>query len=152
MDEKTHELDQGMNSLNGEGDKEGAEMTYEGARQEVEAWLDEKKVSPTKRQNFDDHIDTLATAVLDGWLSRNKDGQFVQTLKFPVGEVKELTYKKRLQKKELKPYIKGVKQGDADGRMTAYICALTHQVSGIIDGLDSEDQEISNSIAVFFVS
>ena len=83
-----------------------------------------------------------------------KSNVITHNLNFPIGdgdEVKKLEYRPRLNDRLLEPYLKGVKASDSDGRLTAYICALTQKASGIIKNIDSVDKKISIAIAVFFL-
>ena len=125
------------------------------AELEIEAWLDHKKVKSKKRESLSDNIEALVEAVEEGVLSFDEDsGELVQRLEHPVGEngyLKELRYKPRLKVGQVHRHLKGLDSGDLDGRMKAYICAITNQSSELIGGMDSDDYGIPNSIVVFFL-
>jgi hypothetical protein len=123
------------------------------AKKEVEKWLDFKKVSSRKREEYKAYIEALTYAVQDGDLILNEDNSFTQVLKFPLGDgsVKELTYKPRVTVSELRDATKGLAAGDAEGRLAAYCAALTNQPKGVFYGLDSEDNGIAQAIAIFFI-
>lgn len=129
-------------------------VTREQATLEVNSWLDKKKVYESTRESQKDSIELLIEAMVNGDLKLDPDFNFIHKLLVPEvlnGEVAELKYKLRLNDKMLKPYMNGVKSSDADGRLTAYISALTGQVKGILEGLDTADKKIALSIAVFFL-
>lgn len=129
-------------------------INVETAQQDVERWLDFKKIGSAKRQSMKDSIENLVDGIRDGILAINEKCEIQQTLKFPLGEdesVKTLTFKPRLSIKEVKPYLKEIKGSDVDGRLSAYVAALTSTSKDIIEKMDSEDSGVSNSIAVFFL-
>jgi len=132
-----------------------SKVSKEVALKEVNKWLDYKKVDETKRSESSDAIEAIAKCIEAGHLSySSKDNTFVQTLKWPIGadsSIKELTYKARLSMNDVHVRTKNVKSGDAHGLITAYICALTEQNSGLIGGLDTEDNRVAQSIATFFL-
>lgn len=133
-----------------EGNKVGREV----AEKEIESWLDFKKVNEKKREAYKDNIDTLIDAVADGTLTLNDDKTFVQKLRFPIGEgdsIKTLSYKPRLKVSTVHVCLQGVKSTDADGRVCAYVSALTGTDRNIIKALDTEDYSVGQAIAIFFL-
>jgi hypothetical protein len=124
------------------------------AKQEVESWLDHKKVGPKKREINQGSIDTMVEAICEGYLELKDDKKFVQKLKFPTtGEIsiEELTFAARINMVAVSPKMEGVKNGDVDGRLMAYISALTTKPKDLIKRLDSEDLSLAQSIAIFFL-
>lgn len=130
-------------------------VTREQATIEVNSWLDKKKVYESTRESQKDSIDLLIEAMVSGDLTLNQDtNEFKHKLLFPENtsnEIVDLTYKSRLNDKMLKPYLNGVSPKDAEGRLTAYVSALTTQPKGLLEGLDTADKKIMLSIAVFFL-
>lgn len=127
-------------------------VSIEKATQEVEGWLDKKKVYPSVRESQKDSIDLLIEAIMQGDLTLDeKSGEFVHKLQFPLPELTELRYKARLNDKMLRPHLQGVKASDADGRFLALAAALTSQPKAVLEGLDSSDKKIMMSIGVFFL-
>jgi hypothetical protein len=128
-------------------------VSKEIAIQDVNRWLDYKRVRASKREDYKQHIDSLVAAIQDGLLTVEEDHTITQHLLFEIGEggTKELKFKPRLTQEQLNPYISKLASGSADERLRAYICALTGQAVGIISKLDTEDNTISQSIAVFFL-
>lgn len=132
-----------------------AKIALDIATEEVLGWLKYKKISETQIDSNDDSVEELAAAISEGVLKLDeKSKELKHTLKFPVGEeikITELTYRPRLNDSIISPHMKGVKPNDADGRLNAYICALTGEARGIIRKLDTVDKKISLAIAVFFL-
>ena len=129
-------------------------VSKEQAIKEVDKWLDAKKISASQREEHADFIKAIAEYISDGDLVLNEDNTFTHALKWPIGvneSIDKLEYKFRLNPKQLKPYLSGVRAGDGNAMIYAHICALTSQNSGIITELDQEDIKIARSIAVFFV-
>ena len=129
-------------------------VAREVAAQEIEKWLDYKKINDRKREQYKDSIDALIDAVSDGVLTVDEDHNLVQSLKFPIGNevtTSKLEYKPRLKVASVHSALQGVKTADADGRICAYIAALTSQPKGVITALDTEDYSIGQAIAIFFL-
>jgi len=131
-------------------------ITKELAQEEIERWLDYKKVGEKKRETFVEAIATMTDAVASGNLILEDDYSFTYHLKFPlesdkVVSVTTLKFKPRLKVNMITPYLQGVKNSDGDGRIIAYTCALTTSAKGIIQSLDTEDHSLATSIAAFFM-
>lgn len=126
------------------------------AAKEIEKWLDEKKVSQTKRESKKDQIESLVCGIMDGDLTVNEKGEFEHTLKFPgdsPAAVKKMVYKQRILIGDVQHHIKNNKitLTDFDGRINCYIQALTGQPYAVIAKMESTDYDIMQSIAVFFM-
>jgi hypothetical protein len=124
------------------------------AKAEVEKWLDYKKVSQNKKESYADNIKALEEAIVEGYLSLDDNFNFVQQLKFPIeSEVSTsvLTFKPRLKESQVSLHLTGVKIGDFDGRLYAYVAALTGKPKDLIKALDTEDYSIGKNIAFFFI-
>lgn len=127
------------------------------AQEEVDKWLDFKKVKPQKRENNKEQIELMTDAICDGTLVLDDKMNFVHKLSFPLGnpdsegKIKELTYKPRLMVRDINAKMKGVKANDPDGRIVGYIAALTDQPSGVITSLDTEDNSLAQQIVAFFL-
>lgn len=132
-----------------------AKVNPETATKEINAWLDFKKIMQNTRNSSEESIQLLIDAMVEGIITIDeKSNVITHNLNFPIGdgdEVKKIEYRPRLNDRLLEPYLKGVKASDSDGRLTAYICALTQKASGIIKNMDSVDKKISLAIAVFFL-
>lgn len=130
-------------------------VTPEMAEEEVQKWLDFKKISPSKRTDKKDQIKQLVNAIIDGDISINEENEIVQVLKTPIGtgdkQIKEFKYKPRITVGAVQQHLKNIQTSDADGRVVCYIQALTGQSAGMIKGLDSVDYDIAQTIAIFFI-
>lgn len=128
-------------------------VSREVATEEVNSWLDYKKISDKKRIAQKDQIDSLVDAVCDGTLTLKADKTFVQELKFTEGEnaILKLEFKPRLKMSVIHSHLQGVKSSDADGRIGAYIAALTNMPKSVIGTMDTEDFGVAQSIALFFL-
>lgn len=130
-------------------------VSREIAEAEVNAWLEKKKVFSSTKESSKDSIEVLVDAMCNGVLSLDQQTwNFTHKLLFPFGDqvkVEELKYKPRLNDKMLKPYLNGVKASDAEGRLLAYIAALTGQSRAILEELDTADKKIAMAIAIFFL-
>lgn len=136
--------------------KQISKIPKEVAEAEIDKWLDYKKVRPSKRDDKKANIQTLVWAVMDGDLVLGEDFALTQKLLYPISNeisIAEIKYKARLDTKTISSYINGsLKQGDFLAMFLPYMCALTGQPKAIIQALDTEDYEIAQSIAIFFMS
>lgn len=130
-------------------------VSREIAQQEIDKWLDFKKVSPKKRETNKDSIEALVDAIIEGTLVlKDETKVLVHTLRFPTeGEdpIKVLEYKPRLKMDAVHAHLNSVKSSDADGRVAAYIAALTTKSKTVVKAMDTEDYSIAQSIAIFFL-
>ena len=130
-------------------------INQEQASREVEAWLDYKRVFERTKEANQDSIEFMEDMICEGILSIDETThEITHKLLFPLGEGSEITslkYKSRLNDKMLEPKMKGIKSNDANAMLTAYICALTDENSGVIKGMDSQDKKVAMAIAVFFL-
>lgn len=129
-------------------------VSKEIAEKDVNRWLDHKKVSENKREAQKDHISALTDAISEGYLVLKDDCVFEMTLKHPLDSEDPLTvlnFKPRLKTETVLRHLQGIKSSDIDGRLLAYVAALTSQSKTLIGKLDTEDQSMAQSIAVFFV-
>lgn len=135
-----------------------SKVTKEVAEAEVNQWLEKKKILKATIESLKDSIDVLIASVEEGVLILDTETyKWKHELLFPlegekgVTSINELTYIPRLNDKILRQYSKGVKGDDSEGRLNAYIAALTGQPREVIASLDSTDKKISMAIAIFFL-
>lgn len=135
-----------------------SKISREQATNEINSWLDYKKVGEKKREAYADSIEALVSAVENGSLSLTPEKVLVQELSFPIGEdgkdtmaVKTLEFKPRLKISTVHNHLQGVKSTDADGRVHAYVAALTSKPKDLIRAMDTEDFSTSQAIAIFFL-
>lgn len=129
-------------------------ITREQATREVDSWLEAKKIGPAKREQKKVFIENLIGFVMDGTLVLKEDKTFVHNLKFAIGDnesIKTFEYKPRINMQQVRAQLQGVKSDDGEARMAAYIAVLTSQNSGLMKALDTEDNSVAESIAVFFI-
>lgn len=128
-----------------------SKVTMEQAMNEINSWLDAKKVRPSNRDERDMQIKDLANAICEGILEYNpQDHTLKHNLLFPIGGTESITYKHRLTQPELEGRLKGVDSFTTDGRLTAYIGALTGTALNVARMMDSEDRKLAQSICIFF--
>lgn len=124
------------------------------AELEVTDWLDKKKVSSSVREANKDSVELLIDCICDGELVKDDKNNLDYTLKHPFGDeekVTKMSFKPRLNDKMLKPYLNGVKTNDAEGRLLAYISALTTVPRAILENMDSVDKKVAMAIVIFFL-
>ncbi len=130
-------------------------VSKEQAQQEVDSWLDFKKISEKKRETYQDQIDTLVSAISDGYLVLGDNKVFTQTLRFPVeGDLgfETLDYKPRVSAGAVQANLQRVKLTDSQGMMMAYACALTDKPSALMKKMDqAEDWSLLQAIVIFFM-
>lgn len=131
-------------------------IAREVAEQEVEIWLEyTNNSSARKKETFKEHIEGLIDAVSEGLLVLNPETKvFTYQLRSPIGNgeaVKSLNFKPRLKVSAVQNHLRGVKATDADGRILAYVCALTSQNSEIIKDMETHDYSVCRDITVFFL-
>lgn len=130
-------------------------IAREVAEEEIKVWLDYTHVRERTRETYKEQVETLVDAMCDGFLILNHDTKVLsQTLSSPVGKdgvEKGLDYKHELRIGAVQNHLRGVKAGDSDGRVMAYVCALTSKNSEIIKDIKTHDYSICQSIALFFL-
>lgn len=144
-----------METKKEESNSEKKVVNLDVATSEVEMWLDYKKVGSKRRDAREDSIESLIDGVESGILKLNTDTkEWTQTMKFPIGEggkITELKYKPRAGVAIIHRHLREVKEGDADGRLLAYIAVLTGVNKAILGKMDSEDFSLGQSISIFFI-
>ena len=134
-------------------------MSKDVASLEVDKWLDFKQVEDEKRKTNKDSIEAIVNSIAAGILSLNQDTfEFTQKLKFPIKSqdgtqviASVFKYKARLSMREIKANVKNIDSGSTFDMLTAYTSALTGEGTGVLDGMDTEDNKVAQSIAIFFL-
>ena len=133
-------------------------MSLEVAEKEFNAWLDHKNVKESKREAYKDAGESIIQCLCEG--SVTIDGNMNLTYKpTPVmyddkedgNALSELVFKPRLRQFEVNKYMKGVKADDAEGRLLAFTCASTGVNKGLIQKLYTEEFQITQNIALYFL-
>ena len=128
-----------------------SKVSIEISQQDVNRWLDYKKMTNKKREEKGEMIETLVDLVSSGDITIDEECNIVHQLLFPIGEIKILTYKPRLKAEAISVHLKGVGSDDLTGMISAYAAALTVQPKSVIKELDTEDFSIAKAIAIFFI-
>jgi len=134
-----------------------AKINREQAEKEVTAWLDKKKVYAETREKYQQYIDIMIEAMMNGDIKIDETTfEITHTLLFQVGEDKEtattsLKYLARINDKKIQPHMRGVKSDDADARLNALIAAITSTSKTDISLLDTADKRIATAIGIFFM-
>lgn len=142
----------------------GAVMSEEVAKAEIEAWFDFRKTKENARRNFDDETgkDVLMEKMIEGFMYgqltfNSENGHLIQTLDFPIENesksvsIKELSWKPRFKESDLTEPLKGIKTSDQSGRMKAYISAVTGVQRIMLGSLDYADFSLSQTIVSYFL-
>ena len=134
--------------------KEVMKLTAEQARADFEKQLDFLNITPLERTNNDDVIDVMVEAIQMGRISIKDDHSVVQKLLHPIGKevtIDKLTFKPRIQDRDLTIHLKGVKATDVDGRLRAHVAAGTGVSKGVLSHLDRADSKITHAYITFFI-
>ena len=125
------------------------------ATNQINLWLDYKKVRDNKRVAYKQSIETLIGAVQEGSLTLDEETHELEyELLFPIQSEITTThfkFKPRLKIQNVNARLKNIKPTDADGRVLAYISALTGYPTALIESLETEDYDICQAITVFFM-
>jgi len=129
-------------------------LAPEVAMQEIEKWLDHKKVSAKKRESNEEAIKTLAEEISLGNMFLTDSFNLEYNLKSPIKSEQpttKLVFKPRLTIGSVYNHLQGVKPTDADGRLFAYAAALTTNPKDLIKNLEIDDWNIVQAVVVFFL-
>ena len=127
------------------------------AEKEFQKWCEAKRIKQGKIEGNQESGETIVEAIEIGAMTLNDKNEFKYSLIFPIKTdkndviLKELTFIPRLKVGQLHNKLQGVKASDADGRILAYVSALTGQNSGLLKKIDLEDYNICQAIAIFFL-
>jgi hypothetical protein len=125
-------------------------MPHKKATEDINTWLDGKKITPTEREAKKDDIERIVARIMDGTVTIDSSTRVItHKLLFPLERVTEIKYQPRLDGATLNPLLKHV---DMNMSMySAYGAALTGQPLGVINKLDSEDLKVVKAISGFFM-
>lgn len=133
-----------------------SKVAREVATEEIQSWLDAKKVSEKKREEYASQIDTMVEAVCEGNLTLDSSSKdLTQSLKFPIaGEgstINTLKFKARVKIEAIRVQLASVKTTDPIAMQLGYLAALTGTPRGILKELDTDDYSTATAILVFFL-
>ncbi len=135
------------------------QVSVQVAGEEVNKWLDFKRVKPSQRAVYARKISTLIEAVMYGNLVIKPDFSLVHNLNFPLeilnadksvaSTIDTLEYKARLTAKDISECMNGNIDNEMDNTI-AYGAALSGEATGLMAKLDTSDIAILSSVGVFF--
>lgn len=128
-------------------------ITKEIATEEVNGWLDYKRVRPSKRQEKEDHVQGMIECVEDGIFVINEDFTITFNVLWPeeIGNIKTLTFKPRISDREIDNYYKRLDKKSTTSFILARKAALTGINTTILMNMDTEDSTIADHITAFFL-
>lgn len=137
-------------------------MPLEDAKQEIIDWLVERNESNTKITNNEDIIAGLAEKITEGRLVWKTEEEIEYRLVHPLRSTSNngqenskhlevLKFKQRINYKQVRPYMKGVKMDDAIGIVHAHSCALIGKPMAILELLDIRDLSVVRNITTLFL-
>ena len=132
-------------------------VAIEVATAEFENWLELKKIGEKKRTENAAFGDVIIENITTGTLKFDANSNLIFTLPEPLKDdegavfLAELVFKPRIRVHELNAKLKGIKADDVDGRIAAYIAAITSQNIGVVGKLYTEDYSICQAIAMYFL-
>lgn len=122
------------------------------AQNDIQRWLDAKRIPEKKRATMAAMIENMVDAVVNGQLTVDDDGTLVQILQFPESGVDKLTYKLRISSHDLEGPKRLVKGETLDDNLLRILMALTGAPVNTLRKLDlSVDKPLADSIATFFL-
>lgn len=122
------------------------------AQNDIQRWLDAKRIPEKKRATMAAMIENMVDAVVNGQLTVDEDGSLVQILQFPESGVDKLTYKLRISSHDLEGPKRLVKGDGLDDNLLRILMALTGAPVNTLRKLDlSVDKPLADSIATFFL-
>ncbi len=123
------------------------------ATSEVGRWLDYRRVRPQVREESEDEIGNLISAVQYGDIIIDDNCNITVKLAFPIGktEIPEIIIKPRVDLSQIRQQMKGTKPNDLHGTLMAYAAALTGHPKGIFNTIESGDWRLVRAIVGFFL-
>ena len=126
-------------------------MSREVALNEVEKWMDIRRVRPTKRRNQSEAIEVLADAFIDGSLVLDDEtGELTFNLAFPVKSKEKIVFKPRVKVTEVNRYAEQNRKITGQSIVMNYLCASTGLMVAEAGDIDSEDYGIVQAIVGFY--
>ena len=138
-------------------EKSKSKISEDQAKLELEKWLDIKKINQRKRDDKEEFAKEIIDSIMSGEATIDEKGVITYNLLFPIKTkddkvtISSFAFKPRLMQREAKAALQGIKADDGDGRIVAYISALTGQARAIIGGLDTIDHSFCQAVALYFL-
>jgi len=138
-----------------------AQINLQTALIELDKWYDFKRIKPSKRETEkvngelklkqESPIPIIVEAIMYGDLVLQKDFSFKHKLNFPLGKIEEFTYKARLTSGDVAKKLNGIDSTNPSTLLNAYAALLADENTHVIAGLDTEDNRIAQSVAMYFL-
>lgn len=146
-----------------------ARINQESALIELEKWYNFKRIKPSKRETkvvkikdkdviqlkneitITSPMPVIVEAIMEGDLVLQEDFSFKHKLNFPIGNTKELVYKPRLKSGDIARKLNGIDATNATVLINTYAALLADENTGVIAGLDTEDNRVAQSVAMYFL-
>lgn len=132
-------------------------ISAEVAQNEVEKWLDLRRVKPSLREKYKDAVQVMVESVCDGSLVLQDNGSLKQTLVFPIetkdGDIAltELVYKPRFKVKELSMQSQDMNASNSLDITISYVSAVSSVSKSLVKEMDMEDYKVAQCIVTFFM-
>lgn len=128
-------------------------VTREVAEQDVNAWLDNKRVRDTQREANKTSVESLIEAVMYGDISIDtKTFTITHTLQCKVeGLFDSLNYKPRITVGDRQKVSSAMKANDVESIILCTVAAISDKSASHIQRMDTEDYKIAQAVAVFFM-
>ncbi len=136
---------------------EKSKISEDQAKIELGKWLDIKKINQRKREDKVEFAKEIIDSIMSGDTVIDEKGVITYKLLFPIQTkegketIKSFEFQPRLLQRDARAALQGIKADDGDGRIVAYISALTGQAKAIIGGLDTVDHTFCQAIALYFL-
>jgi hypothetical protein len=119
------------------------------ARQEVDTFLDGRKMMPRFRKSIEAAIETIVEAIVYGIVAINDDGSITQNLVTPVDSRESLTYKPHVTAFDMNAALIKAKAQSQIERNVVYITTYTGCLTSTVNKLEPTDRSNADSIAFF---
>jgi len=132
-------------------------IAREVAELEFNQWLDFKKVRENKRTENKQFENLILDAMETGDVTIDGQKNINFKLSLPILDdagkpfLETFVFKPRIQVHELNNKLKGIAPADIDGRIAAYIAAISGQNIGLVGKMYTEDYSICQAVAMYFL-
>lgn len=132
-------------------------MPLEQAVSEVKSYLAARKMFPSRVEALKPMIDTVAEAMMYGFVAIDDDGVITQMLVDPIQDVNgavvldKLVYRKRVKPDEVNREIEKLKEDNQRTRIMMYVTLHCEQPKAIINKLETQDRAVCDAIGFFLI-
>ncbi len=130
----------------------GMVMTRETAVKEVNDYLSFKGMRPKRRKEKEESIDVIIDCVEDGTVSIDPETRILKhKLIHPIKGTKEFNYKARINQGKIATRLRMSSSSDGHSAIACYVAELSDNNITFVGMLDTEDNVISNAVAMLFM-